>query len=234
VLWGLRPIEPRAAFGLAVDLLQRQIHSGLLLPGERLPAERQLSEKFGISRVTLREALRVLETDQYITVRRGAQGGAFVTNEVRLSQLAHRRISRAPAAAMRVAEFLAVNQLAAARFAVARRGRAELIRMRQSLGMMHNARTAPVRRQSETLFLLAMAEAAHNPLLLRAVEDGLAELFLPFESAPDLRLDEARLSSFKDLFGAVDEEDLRSAEEAMASLNELLWDALRRTAKQAA
>ena len=63
MLWGLRPLEPKAAHGLAVDQLQRQIHSGLLLPEERLPAERQLSDQFGISRVTLREALRVLETN---------------------------------------------------------------------------------------------------------------------------------------------------------------------------
>lgn len=115
MLWGLRPIEPRAAYGLAVDLLQRQIHSGLLLPQERLPAERQLSDQFGISRVTLREALRVLETSDYITVRRGAQGGAFVSDQERLNQLAHHRITRAPAEAMRVAEFISVNQMAAAR-----------------------------------------------------------------------------------------------------------------------
>ena len=72
MLWGLRPLEPKATYGLAVDSLRRQIHSGLLLPEERLPAERQLSDSFGISRVTLREALRVLEESQYINVRRGA------------------------------------------------------------------------------------------------------------------------------------------------------------------
>ena len=72
MLWGLRPVEPQATYGIAVDRLKRQIHSGLLLPAEKLPAERQLSDDFGISRVTLREALRVLETDRYIVVKRGA------------------------------------------------------------------------------------------------------------------------------------------------------------------
>ncbi|MCB2103789.1 MAG: FadR family transcriptional regulator [Rhodobacteraceae bacterium] len=234
MLWGLRPIEPRAAYGLAVDLLQRQIHSGLLLPQERLPAERQLSDQFGISRVTLREALRVLETSDYITVRRGAQGGAFVSDQERLNQLAHHRITRAPAEAMRVAEFISVNQMAAARFAVERRGPAELKRMRQAGDMMRLARTAPERRQAEALFLLALGDAAHNALLSRAIADGLAELFLPFEEAANLDSVEATLQAYGQLFAALEAESLGEAEAAMANLNALLWDRLRRITRKAA
>jgi DNA-binding FadR family transcriptional regulator len=234
MLWGLRPLEPRAAHGLAVDLLQRQIHSGLLLPQERLPAERQLSDQFGISRVTLREALRVLETSDYITVRRGAQGGAFVSDTDRLNQLAHHRITRAPAEAMRVAEFLAVNQLAAARFAVERRGPAELKRMRQAVDQMGVALTAPERRQAEALFLLAVGDAAHNALLSRAIGDGLAELFLPFEAAPKTEALEATEGAFRSLLAAIDAESLDGAEGATRDLNALLWDRLRQVTRKAA
>nr|WP_298100177.1 GntR family transcriptional regulator [uncultured Shinella sp.] len=234
MLWGLRPVEPQAAHGLAVDLLRRQIHAGLLLPAERLPAERQLSDKFGISRVTLREALRVLETNQYITVRRGAQGGAFVTDEDRLTQLARRRMSRAPAAAMRVVEFLTVNQLAAARLAAARRGTADLKRLRQATDMMHSAGTAPQRKQAEALFLLALGDASQNPLLARAIEDGLAELFLPFEGTlPDGSAGDA-LKSFENLLGALEGEDALASEAAMADLHALLWAAIRRMTRNAA
>ena len=229
MLWGLRPVEPQAAHGVAVDLLRRQIHAGLLLPAERLPAERQLSDKFGISRVTLREALRVLETNQYITVRRGAQGGAFVTDEDRLTQLARRRMSRAPAAAMRVVEFLTVNQLAAAR-----RGTGDLKRLRQATDMMHSALTAPQRKQAEALFLLALGDASQNPLLARAIEDGLAELFLPFEGTlPDGSASEA-LKSFESLLAALEAEDAAACEAAMADLHALLWAAIRRMTRNAA
>lgn len=58
--------------------LRKQIVRGDLREGESLPSETVLTEQFGISRPTLREAFRVLETEQLITVRRGAKGGANV------------------------------------------------------------------------------------------------------------------------------------------------------------
>jgi GntR family transcriptional repressor for pyruvate dehydrogenase complex len=48
--------------------------------GEKLPAERQLAEDFQVSRVAVREALRLLENSGFITTRQGASGGAFVTD----------------------------------------------------------------------------------------------------------------------------------------------------------
>ncbi|MGR6429666.1 FadR/GntR family transcriptional regulator [Rhizobium sp. PAMB 3174] len=234
MLWGLRPVEPQAAHGLAVDLLQRQIHSGLLLPAERLPAERQLSDRFGISRVTLREALRVLETNHYIKVKRGAQGGAFVTDEDRLSQLARRRMARAPGATMRVVEFLVVNQAAAAKLAAVRRRAGDLKRMRQAIDMRQSAGTAPERKQAEALFFLALGDAAQNPLLSRAIEDGLAELFLPFEQSAAAEASTMTLMSFEELLRAVTEEDVDASEVAIAGLHALLWDAVRRITKSAA
>jgi DNA-binding FadR family transcriptional regulator len=63
---------------LVADRLRKQIVRGELREGESLPAEAALTEQFGISRPTLREAFRVLETEQLITVRRGARGGASV------------------------------------------------------------------------------------------------------------------------------------------------------------
>lgn len=234
MLWGLKQVEPKAAYGLAVDLLRGKIHSGLLLPAEKLPAERQLSERFGISRVTLREALRVLEADRYITVRRGAQGGAFVADEDRLNELARHRLSRAPGSAMRVVEFLTVNQLAVARLAATRRGPAELKRMREALDMMRTARTAPQIKQAEALFLLALGNAAHNPLLAGAIEDGLAELFLPFEFNPAQETGATAQRLFDCLFSAIEAEDAGGAEAAMADLHGLLWDVVRRSIRTAA
>jgi GntR family transcriptional regulator, transcriptional repressor for pyruvate dehydrogenase complex len=234
VLWGLRPVEAKAAHWLAVDSLRRQIHSGLLLPAERLPAERQLSDQFGISRVTLREALRVLETGQYISVRRGAQGGAFVTDERRLGQLARRRIARAPAATMRVVEFIEVNQNAAARLAAVRRSAADLKRLQEAAELMRRAATGPEHKQGEAMFLLALGNASQNALLARAIEDGLAELFLPFDRSPADSAASAALRVVEDLLRAVTDSEAAAAEAAARELHALLWKTVRQTSKNAA
>ncbi|MET9086836.1 FCD domain-containing protein [Streptomyces sp. NPDC004237] len=64
---------------LVAGHLRRQIVRGELKPGDALPPESGLMEQFGISRPTLREAFRVLESESLITVRRGAHGGARVS-----------------------------------------------------------------------------------------------------------------------------------------------------------
>ncbi|MGB3483579.1 MAG: FadR/GntR family transcriptional regulator [Mycobacterium sp.] len=64
---------------LIVDQIRLLIRDGSLRPGDRLPAERDLGEKFGVSRVTVREALRGLEANGMVAIKVGARGGAFVT-----------------------------------------------------------------------------------------------------------------------------------------------------------
>jgi len=61
-----------------VDILQRQIISGSIAPGDKLPPERELAESFNVNRTTVREALRKLEHLELIDVRHG--DGLYVKN----------------------------------------------------------------------------------------------------------------------------------------------------------
>jgi DNA-binding FadR family transcriptional regulator len=63
---------------LVAGELRRQIVRGGLSEGDALPPEAELMEHFGVSRPTLREAFRILESERLISVRRGARGGARV------------------------------------------------------------------------------------------------------------------------------------------------------------
>jgi DNA-binding FadR family transcriptional regulator len=68
---------PKAA-SLVAHRLRAQIVRGELGEGDLLPPEAVLVERFNVSRPTLREAFRVLESENLVTIRRGARGGARV------------------------------------------------------------------------------------------------------------------------------------------------------------
>lgn len=62
-----------------VDQIRQLVRQGQLRPGDRFPAERDLCERFGVSRDTAREVLRMLESSGLIEIRGAARRGAFVT-----------------------------------------------------------------------------------------------------------------------------------------------------------
>ncbi|MFZ0134687.1 MAG: GntR family transcriptional regulator, partial [Desulfobacterales bacterium] len=61
-----------------VDQIRENILAGKLKPGDRLPSEKELSTEFGVSKASLREALRALESLGMLEVKQGMSGGAFV------------------------------------------------------------------------------------------------------------------------------------------------------------
>lgn len=74
-----RPVNGGRVSAEIVEQIKAAIRAGQLGPGDRLPPERELTELFGVSRVTVRDALRVLEATGLVGIRVGARGGAFVT-----------------------------------------------------------------------------------------------------------------------------------------------------------
>lgn len=72
-------IRPSRAFDEIAAQIREELAAGRLRVGNRLPSERALSEQFGVSRNTLREALRSLEHAGLIRLQKGARGGAFIS-----------------------------------------------------------------------------------------------------------------------------------------------------------
>src|SRR6478609_4152275 len=73
------PVSVARASSAIAEQIRTAILTGRVKAGERLSPERELAEQFGVSRVTVRDALRSLEAMGLIEVRVGARGGAFVT-----------------------------------------------------------------------------------------------------------------------------------------------------------
>jgi GntR family transcriptional repressor for pyruvate dehydrogenase complex len=69
--------QPRLA-EMVADVLRERIVTGVLQDGDLLPRQEDLLEEFAVSRPPLREALRILEAEGLITVRRGNRGGAII------------------------------------------------------------------------------------------------------------------------------------------------------------
>jgi GntR family transcriptional regulator, transcriptional repressor for pyruvate dehydrogenase complex len=74
------PAKPRRAFDDIIDQVRDMLRSGELRPGQKLPSERDFAVQLGVSRNTVREALRMLEIAGLITLKKGHTGGAFVTD----------------------------------------------------------------------------------------------------------------------------------------------------------
>ncbi|MDI7862337.1 FadR family transcriptional regulator [Rhizobiaceae bacterium n13] len=71
-------LEPRRLYRQVAEQIRVLIETGELQPGTRLPPERQLAERFSVSRPTVREALIVLEVEGHIRIRMGS--GVYISN----------------------------------------------------------------------------------------------------------------------------------------------------------
>jgi GntR family transcriptional repressor for pyruvate dehydrogenase complex len=83
------PIHNRRVFEDISHRIKELIFDGFLKPGDRLPSETQLAERFNVGRQAIREALRLLEMSGFITVQKGASGGPIIKDTIlnRLSEL---------------------------------------------------------------------------------------------------------------------------------------------------
>jgi DNA-binding FadR family transcriptional regulator len=129
------PLRVPKTAELVAHHLRKQIVRGELREGESLPSEATLTEQFGVSRPTLREAFRVLETEQLITVRRGARGGAAVhaPSTAMVARYAGFYLEHDGASLADVLEARVAIESQAAGLAALRRTNADLVRLREAI-----------------------------------------------------------------------------------------------------
>lgn len=202
----LEPVKRSRIYEHIVGQINALIREGRWAPGDQIPPERELAERFKVSRTSVREALRALEMQGIIDSRQG--GGTFVRTgdtEMLVGPLA--------AAILRgrreLAEVLEVRELiepGIARLA-ARRATAEHVAELETLLQRQRECIAAERSfvEEDTAFHYTLAKAADNHILLRlhnVILDVLREsrqsyLHVPNRPQMSLRGHEAMLAAVK-------------------------------------
>jgi DNA-binding FadR family transcriptional regulator len=164
-----QPVAVGRVSQLIVDQIRALIRTGELAVGARLPSERELCERFGVSRVTLREALRVLEANGLVKIRVGGHGGAFVTAPTtgRIGEGIADLLSMSALTAAEVTEARAVVELGVIPLVCERATAEELDELLALCDQAEAAREAGTYTVTMSFdFHLRVAAAAHNPAIV--------------------------------------------------------------------
>jgi GntR family transcriptional repressor for pyruvate dehydrogenase complex len=156
------------AYQLLADELRDDITSGRLQPGERLPPEPELCVRTGVSRSTVREALRLLASQHLIVTTRGVTGGSFVAHPdaEQLSEALSTGLALLNKAAVGFADLLELRralEIPAAALAATRRTDEHLTEIRAAL-FDPDLDGFDVMMRAHGIFHAAVAKATGNPL----------------------------------------------------------------------
>jgi len=181
-----RAKDPRPAFTTAgasenaAWFIRAMIFSGELGPGDRLPPGRDLAARLGISIVTLRVALKSLEVAGYLVTSRGARGGSSVSDRETLGRCWGAWVRDKAEEVGEICELRDTIEVRIASFAAARRTDRELEAIESANTLLVEAGSSVLRWN--VAFHDALARAAHNRHLERAMVEVRGELFLPVDA----------------------------------------------------
>lgn len=155
-----------------VQQIEESIVSGSLKPGDQLPAERDLAQRFGVSRTAVREAVKALREKGLVEAYSGK--GTFITDgttqAVRQSLDLMVKIGQTEGS-NHLAEVRAILEPEIAALAATRIQEAELTTMREAVSTMDKAGQDPdAYIEADLDFHLALAEGAANPLILSLLD----------------------------------------------------------------
>jgi GntR family transcriptional repressor for pyruvate dehydrogenase complex len=206
---------------LIVDQIRLLIRDGHLTASDRLPSERELAERFGVSRVTVRDALRGLEANGLVTIRVGAHGGAFVTapTSERVGERISDLLSLSVVSSAQVTEARQVLELAIVPLICERADEQDVDELLEICDRADAALASgegyPVSLSAD--FHTRMAGATHNPAIEMFAQSFrgpmLASLLHAQDEDPEVGV--KGTAEHRELVEAVQRRDVASAQETM-------------------
>jgi len=154
-----------------VQQIEESILNGALKPGDQLPAERDLAQRFGVSRTAVREAVKTLREKGLVEAFSGR--GTFITDgtsqAVKQSLDLHARIAQQEGS-IQLVEVREILEPEIAALAAARAEDQHLAMMRDAVAVMdESSRNVDAFIEADLDFHLALAEAAANPLIFSLI-----------------------------------------------------------------
>ncbi|MGD8387429.1 MAG: FadR/GntR family transcriptional regulator [Desulfobacteraceae bacterium] len=220
-----RKARQNRVFQDVVEQIQDAVLEGRLRPGDRLPAERELGTLFGVSRGTLREALRVLEQKGLIEIRLGVGGGAVVQDAGSgpLSESLILLMRSQKVSLEHLAEFREEVEGAVTALAARRADREDMKRLRDLLEQAGTYCEAGIAQWDEFVrtderMHMTISQIARNPLyaiILQTIHDNIHRYynrFLPV--APDIIKE--NYQDLSDIVAAVEAHDAERARRVAA------------------
>ncbi len=225
-----QPVRRTRVYEAVATQIQKQIADGVLRPGDRLPAERDLAEAFGVSRASVRDAIRVLELAGLVVPR---QGEGTVVRELTLDSIASPLASVLLQRKDLLADLLDARRIIEPALAhrVAEKATDDDIRaMEEILGRQSaKVREGRLAVDEDTAFHYRLATAARNQVILK-VMDVLMDL-LREGRARTLQVagrPQRSLEGHRRILAAVRRRDARAAQRAMEQHLEEIGEILQR------
>jgi GntR family transcriptional regulator, transcriptional repressor for pyruvate dehydrogenase complex len=223
-----RTVKTSRLYEQIVQQVEDSVLKGKLKPGDQLPAERDLAQRFGVSRTAVREAVKTLREKGLVEAYSGR--GTFVTNRtsraMRQSLDLMIRINRQEGLA-NLTELRAVLEPEIASLAASRIEEQLLSTMREAVTVMdRNQHDPDAYIEADLDFHLALAEAAANPLILSLLDSIVGLLREERSRIFNVRGGPERGQfHHKRILAAIERRDPEGAREAMrAHLQQVLAD----------
>ena len=218
----ITPLPRRRVSETVADSIRQAIFGGKLLPGHKLPSGLEMAAQYQTSRVALREALRALENEGMINVKRGFGGGAFVSdfdNALRaLGDSLNTVVKLGQAKSSHLTEVRRMLEPQIAAIATLRATSSDLKAIEAVvLAQEEELKTGKLSRRYDMEFHRCAVKATHNPVLsivVNAINDSLRESI--FRSKLSNAMRTRVVSNHRNIFEALRSRNSEKAQKLMS------------------
>jgi GntR family transcriptional repressor for pyruvate dehydrogenase complex len=235
-----RPLKHRRLSGMIEDSIKDMILTGQISVGSKLPTEKSLAEQFGVSVVTVREALRGLEAIGIVAKKRGKGGGVFITRAEShvVKDAVQVFLSSGKFSAKHLNDVRRIIEPAMVRMATTEITAEELAEIETNIKycverlekrkFVFSSRDFWAIEESNVEFHRLIAKATHNPILTLTV-DYVEDFLLSFKKStlvPDIRFSQRVVKEHQAIYNALKAGDAEIAEKEMLGHIESVGEAL--------